>query len=339
MSEYPYQPIPVAWIRPPVDREILRQCTERSDLLGLAHCLGTLAILGASGSFAYLMYATGHWALLALALYVHGGLFAFQPQTHEFAHHTVFKTQWLNRFFSRVFGLVHWWGSNSALYRMSHMHHHRYTVHRRSDGEVVLPAPETTEALLESAVRVVDPTRLIVALYDQVYALFTPFLRNPRRSVWQRYVYANSTPAEQRDAYWTGVSQLLFHAVFGALAVATGHGFLIVVVSLPAFYGGKWYAVLVHDTMHSGRQPEVDDFRLCCRSVRVDPLTSFLYWHMEYHTEHHAFAGVPCYRLKTFHKLTREHWDPPQSLAEAWREMNRHAEGVLAIPPPRLPRG
>jgi fatty acid desaturase len=330
MNTYPYEPVLIQWKRPPVDRAILARCNERSDALGLVYCLGTLAILTASGAIAYAMFLSQQWWLLALALYVHGGLFAFQPQTHEFSHGTVFRTPWLNALFKRVFDLLYW-QNNSALYKMSHNHHHLYTVHRRSDGEVVLPAPETTEDLLSTAVRVVDVTGLWMTLYDRVYSLFKPFLRNPRRSVWYRYVYANSAPQAQRDAHWTGVAQLLFHLGFAAAAIATGHWFLIVVVSLPGFYGGKWYAKWVHDTMHCGRQPETDDFRLGCRTVRVDPFTSFLYWHMEYHVEHHAFAAVPCYRLGKFHKLTTELWDPPQSLFQAWREMNRNSEQVLVI--------
>lgn len=338
MADYPYHPTAVQWRRPPVNRDVLKRCMERSDALGLVHSLGTLAILAASGSFAYLMFADKQWMLLALALYVHGGLYAFQPQTHEFSHGTVFKTPWLNTLFKRIYGLV-FWTNNSALYRMSHTYHHRYTVHRDGDGEVVLPMPWTLERVAESAVRVVDVTGFLLTLYDLVLALFRPFLRNTRRGTWQRYVYAKGTPQEQREAYWITLLQLLFHVGFAALAVATGRWFLIVVVSLPAFYGGKWYAVYVHDTMHSGRQPEVDDFRLCCRSVRVDPVTSFLFWHMEYHTEHHAFPGIPCYRLARFHRLTKEHWEPPQSLAQAWREMTRHAEGVLAMPGPGAPTG
>lgn len=331
MNDYPYEPVTVNWKRPPIDRSVLTQCTQRSDLKGLIHSLGSLTILGGTGSFAYLMFATQQWVWLAIALYLHGGIYAFQPQTHEFSHGAVFKSKWLNLLFRRVFGLVYWTGNN-ALYRMSHEYHHRYTLHRKSEGEEVHPRPETTEALLQSAVRVVDLTGLLITLYDQIYFLFKPFARNPRRSTWSRYVYVNSSPRMQRDLYLTHITQLLFHILFAAAAIATGHWFMFVVVTLPGFYGGKWYATWVHDTMHVGRQPETDDFRLCCRSVRLDPITSFLYWHMEYHTEHHTYAAVPCYNLKRFRRLTEEHWEPAQTLFEAWREMNRHSNRLLVIP-------
>lgn len=63
------------------------------------------------------------------------------------------------------------------------------------------------------------------------------------------------------------------------------------------------------------------------------------YWHMEWHTEHHAFAGVPCYRLKKLHEMTREYWKRPQSLRQAWHEMNETSERLLAIPPTDVAQG
>ena len=330
MSDYPYTPVEVAWKRPSVDRGIIQKCAKRSDLQGLLHSLGVLAILGLSGGLAYYFYSGRQWLWLAVALYVHGGLFAFNPQTHEFSHGTVFRTGWLNRLFKRIFGLVHW-GSNGALYKMSHTYHHLYTLHRRSEGEEVHPRPEMSEQVWHRALHFVDIGGLITALYDQFYSLCSPFLRNVRRSPWQRYVFSRSKRTAQRDVYWTRGSQLLFHVAFAVLAIVIGKWFLIVVVSLPAFYGGKWYHMMVHDTMHVGREPETDDFRLCCRTVRLDPFTSFLYWHMEWHTEHHAYAAIPRYNLRKFHRMTREHWDPPQTLFQAWREMNLHSRRMLAL--------
>lgn len=52
---------------------------------------------------------------------------------------------------------------------------------------------------------------------------------------------------------------------------------------------------------------------------------------MEYHTEHHTYAGIPCYNLRKFHQATKEHWDPPQSLFQAWREMNAHSRKLLKL--------
>ena len=85
---------------------------------------------------------------------------------------------------------------------MSHKYHHRYTLHRRSEGERVHPKVKTTEQVLQQVFQVVDVTALVTALYDQVYSILRPYLSNPRRSVWQRYVYEQASDGERREAYW-----------------------------------------------------------------------------------------------------------------------------------------
>ena len=44
-----------------------------------------------------------------------------------------------------------------------------------------------------------------------------------------------------------------------------------------------------------GLQDYVPDFRLCYRRFLVNPVVRFLYWHMNFHIEHHMYAAVPCY--------------------------------------------
>lgn len=331
MADYPFSHTEIDWVRPAIDREILRRFTKRSDLHGLFHCLGTLAILAGSGWLAYHFYATRQWLFMALALYLHGGLFAFSPQVHELSHNTVFKTRWLNRLFARVFGLVHW-TSNHVRYWMSHKYHHRYTLHKASEAERVVPRVQTAQQLVLNALQVVNLNGFLTSLYDAIFTLVRPFAANPRRSVWERYVYAQATEQERRNAYLTHAYQFGFHIAFAMLAIAGGYWFLVVIVSLPRWYGGRWYHQLVHDTMHVGRTPESNDFRESCRSVRVDPFTSFLYWHMEWHTEHHTFAAIPCYNLRRFHCATRDHWEQPQTLWQAWREITQSSRDLLVIP-------
>jgi fatty acid desaturase len=36
--------------------------------------------------------------------------------------------------------------------------------------------------------------------------------------------------------------------------------------------------------------------------VRVNPIAEFLYWKMNYHVEHHMYAGVPFYNLPALRK-------------------------------------
>jgi hypothetical protein len=45
---------------------------------------------------------------------------------------------------------------------------------------------------------------------------------------------------------------------------------------------------------------------------------------------------VPRDGLKRFHEATREHWDRPQTLTEAWREMNAKSLAMIHINSARL---
>ena len=44
---------------------------------------------------------------------------------------------------------------------------------------------------------------------------------------------------------------------------------------------------------------------------------------MNWHAEHHMFAGVPCYNLKRLHMAIADDMPPPRTVFGAWREMRR----------------
>jgi fatty acid desaturase len=44
---------------------------------------------------------------------------------------------------------------------------------------------------------------------------------------------------------------------------------------------------------------------------------------MHYHTEHHMYAAVPCYRLATLHALVRDDLPPtPHGLYATWKQIS-----------------
>ena len=73
--------------------------------------------------------------------------------------------------------------------------------------------------------------------------------------------------------------------------------------------------------MHCGLKSSDTDFRKSVRTITLDPISEFLYWHMNWHLEHHMFAGVPCYNLKTLHEVTANDMPEPRTLFGAWKEM------------------
>ena len=42
---------------------------------------------------------------------------------------------------------------------------------------------------------------------------------------------------------------------------------------------------------------------------------------MNWHLEHHMFAGVPCYNLKKLHQVISHDMPKPRTLYGAWKEM------------------
>tara|TARA_B100000686_G_C16020059_1_gene585483 strand:- start:156 stop:437 length:282 start_codon:yes stop_codon:yes gene_type:complete len=70
-----------------------------------------------------------------------------------------------------------------------------------------------------------------------------------------------------------------------------------------------------------GLQENVKDHRKSTRSVRLNPIFSFIYWKMEYHVEHHMFPMVPSYNLPKLHEVIKKQLPKPQSLLEAYKEI------------------
>ena len=70
-----------------------------------------------------------------------------------------------------------------------------------------------------------------------------------------------------------------------------------------------------------GLRSDVSDFRNCVRSITLNPVFEFLYWRMNWHLEHHMFAGIPCYNLKKLHQLVAYDMPKTRTLRGVWREM------------------
>jgi fatty acid desaturase len=94
-----------------------------------------------------------------------------------------------------------------------------------------------------------------------------------------------------------------------------------VLVTLAPFYGNgfQW---LLNNTQHTGLIDNTPDYRLCCRTILINPFFRFIYWNMNYHTEHHMYAAVPCYNLPKLHEYVKADLPPSRrGLVDAWREI------------------
>jgi len=114
---------------------------------------------------------------------------------------------------------------------------------------------------------------------------------------------------------------LFGHLLIIVASVASGHWLFAVVISFARFYAGgfQW---LINITQHIGLQDNVSDFRLCCRTIELNPFVRFLYFRMNYHTEHHMYAAVPCYNLGELHRtIAKQMPVTVHGLIPAWGEI------------------
>jgi fatty acid desaturase len=305
----------IAWYRTRLDRQVLAELNRKSDALGMLQTLGYLGTLTATGAAAW--YASGHlaWPWFLAALFLHGTGYGFIVNGfHELCHSSVFRTRWLNRFFLYVLSFLGWY--NPVHFWASHAEHHKYTLYPPEDGEVVLPVYLTLKGYLRAAI--VDPL-------GAWHRLRTTFLRgffgrlNPG---WDSILFPPQEVDKRRRLFGWDRVLVIGHAAIVAASLYLGWWQLPVLVTLASFYG-RWLFLLCNNTQHIGLTDEVTDFRLNSRTIILSPVVRFLYWHMNYHIEHHMYAAVPCYKLGKLHRAIRHDLPPsPVGLYATWREIS-----------------
>jgi fatty acid desaturase len=304
----------IAWYRSPVDRETLAQLNQRSDWKGLLQTLGHLGLLALTAAAAF--YAAGQLpvVVLLLILFLHGTFYAFLLNGfHELCHKSVFKTKALNVFFLQLVSFLSWY--NPVLFWASHQEHHKYTLHPPDDLEVVLPIQLTLKDFLKSAV--VNPWDFYGRLKASLRLSFGRL-----EGEWENALFAAPEKSELRRSLFNWARfHLLGHTLLTAVSLYFGLWLVPVLVTLAPFYGG-WLLFLCNNTQHIGLQDNVPDFRLCTRTIYLNPFVRFLYWQMNYHTEHHMYAAVPCYNLAKLHAAIRDDLPHcPSGLVETWKEI------------------
>ena len=312
----------VDWYRCPIDREMLRELTERSDAKGWFQAAGHLAVAAGTGALTVYCFVQELWIAFALALFAHGTVAShFHYACHELGHGTVFRTKWLNALFLRIYSVLAWW--NYHEYGMSHTHHHLFTLHPRGDREVVLPFPPAWKPLyflqlftlnVTGGMHSKGITGHILSTFVAAFDRYGPF-----RPDWTRTLYAGRPEARRTAVNWARFV-VLCHVGFAVVCAAYGLWILAVVVSLGPVIA-NWHAYFVGGPMHCGLRDNVPDFRLCVRTITLDPVSEFLYWHMNWHLEHHMFAAVPCYHLAKLHRTVAHDMPAPRTLFGAWREI------------------
>jgi fatty acid desaturase len=300
----------IKWYRCPVPREEMRKLNQKSDLLGFAQTVGYLGLLAVNGAAAIYSFYHWHWLATVAITFFHGLCWHFMVNGfHELIHESVFKTRWLNRFFLYVFSFLGW--HNPHWFFASHMEHHKYTLHQPDDLEVVLPQKASFWGYLQT--HVVNYLGLYYTLKNTI---------NTARGVvvgeWSLSLFPENDPAKRRPLRNFARMLLLGHGLIIAVSIYMHWWYLPVVTTLAPFYGSALH-FFCNASQHIGLVDKNPDYRLCCRTIYLNPFLQFLYWHMNYHTEHHMYAGVPCYNLPKLHRLIKHDMpECPNGLVATW---------------------
>jgi fatty acid desaturase len=301
----------IGWHRTAVPRQAMQALNKRSDFKGLLQIGAHIALIIATGTLAW--QVQDQLYLLLPVLFVYGTFYIFiLNATHEMCHNTVFKSRWLNAFFLRLFCFFGW--RSHIYFWTSHAEHHKYTLHQPDDLEVVLPRLFTWKDFVRTGF--IDPQGL--------WSTLRTTLRHSlgrMEGEWEHHLFPPTEKTKRRHLSNWARFLVLGHASIIGISAYYGLWLLPILTTFGVFYGGLLRS-LCNNTQHTGLRDDVPDFRQCTRTVILNPFFRFLYWHMNYHIEHHMYAAVPCYNLGKLHRLIRhESPDPPRGLWTAWKEI------------------
>ena len=314
----------VNWYRTPIDRDLLRELSQRNNFRAWVQTLLHLGFFFATAILAYCVFLTisatnWYWSipLLLITLFVHGTIGPFMGliAVHELQHRTVFKSKNLNVFFEVLYSFLSW--SDHIWYRESHAIHHQATCQSSNDGEVRLPIKITFRRwrvwLGLLAWNPLTTWQRLVTVWRHA--------NGEVRGDWYKHVLPESNrKLRTKHRNWARIL-LLGHSLLAILFIVSGHAFLIVTITFGTFYCG-WLGFLCGVPQHYGLNSNEPDFRMNTRTFTCSWLPAFYYWNMQYHLEHHMYPAVPFYNLPKLRKAI-EHDLPPAThgLYSTWKDL------------------
>ena len=315
----------INWYRTPVDPEVLKSLTRRSDFRALLHAGGFLLVFAATTATAVFFFLNQMWVAMVVACYVHSmfhGFVSMAAAVHELSHGTAFRTKRLNEFFYKLFSFLTW--NNPVHFRASHALHHQFTVHRGVDKEViqgpVMEKINRKNLVFWFTFDLPHFLRFIGLSFqhaagdgDADYFFWDP-------------LFGSDDPRRREMIRWARI-MLAGHAVLLAVFIVTRMWVLIYLITFGCFFA-TWLSKSCGALQHTGLSESIPDWRVVCYTVTFGPLMRFLYWNMNYHIEHHMYAAVPFYNLRRFHDVVKHDFPDPQP--GFWRAL-RHLFAIRRL--------
>ncbi|MXW13305.1 MAG: NADH:ubiquinone reductase (Na(+)-transporting) subunit F [Rhodothermaceae bacterium] len=294
------------WYQSPVPRTRLRELLERRDAPAIRDTFIWFALIALCGWLTIVFWGTV-WAILPYLAYAVLFASASDARWHEAGHGTAFRSDWMNNALYEIASFMVM--RESVIRRWSHTRHHSDTLIVGRDPEILVPRPPDFKAI------VLRFTNLSVYLkYFKTVTLHALGRLTPAEKT---FVPESEFPKIYRNAR---IYFAIYAGVVG-LSISTFSILPLMMVGLVNLFG-SWLMVIYGFTQHAGMAENVLDHRLNCRTIYMNWVNRFLYWNMNYHTEHHMYPLVPYYNLSMLHEEVKDDCPPPYtSLLNAYAEI------------------
>ena len=314
------------WFRAKIDKKDLKNLSKKSDFKGFQHIILYFLLLFFFGFMAVTTWGTW-WTLLWLWLY--GVLFAASnPIWHECGHRTAFKSKIYNDIFYQIGSFMT--DFEPTRWTWSHFRHHSNTASIKDphDYEAALfHGYPSLSNFLFSFIPFAEFVRFKHSwkfeTIKHALGIITPVMKDciPENEIWKCRLISR------------------IHVGIWILSFIVSLYLMNPLPALLIFFPRYWGNIveLFNQTQHIGLPEDIKDHRYTTRSVKFNPIFSFLYWHMEYHVEHHMFPSVPSYNLHKLSKLINNQLPSPNaSLFDAYKEIipaiiKQHADNTYFI--------
>ena len=298
------------WFKPKLNRKILKNLSKRSDIEGWRHIIIYIVSMFVLVFLCTYFWGTWFFVLFYLAYCtMWGGADAIW---HECGHRTAFKTRKLNDFFYNIASFMN--NFESVRWRYSHSLHHSYTASIDPHDFEVDESIFAKTNIFSFFLRFI-PGMYFLNLHNSLHKEIIQHALGVETKVMRECIPKDK---KSKCIFVSRIYVILWIIIifFSIFINSFLPIFLFLVPKFFASLNAVWGL-----TQHMGLREDVKDHRQSTRSVRLNPIFSFIYWKMEYHIEHHMFPMVPSYNLPKLHEFIKDQLPKPQNLFKAYKEI------------------
>ncbi len=298
------------WFRAKIDKKKLKFLSKRSNFEGWKHIIIFTVSLITLGILSVYFWKSW-WFILFYLSYctMWGGADAIW---HECGHRTAFKSRKLNDFFYNIASFMN--NFEPVRWRWSHSLHHSYTASVDPHDYEVDASIFSNHTLFSFIIGFI-PGINFLTLHKSLHLEIIKHALGIKTKVM-----LDCIPKDKRRS--CVISSRVFVLLWISIliyAIFINSLLPIMMLLIPTFF--RSLNMVWGLTQHMGLREGTKDHRESTRSVRLNPIFSFIYWKMEYHIEHHMFPMVPSFNLPKLHEEIKNQLPKSQTLFEAYKEI------------------